>query len=254
MRLRVLGCSGGIGAGLRTTSFLVDDDILIDAGTGVGDLSLEEMARIDHIFLTHCHLDHIVSIPFLVDSVGAMRGTPLTVHGLPETLEALHRHILNGTIWPDFTVIPSKAEPFIRFHPLGKDETVTLGGRKIRPLPADHVVPAIGYHLDSGQGSLVFSGDTGGCSVFWEMVNNIANLRYVLIETAFCNAEKDLAVVSKHLHPDALAKELANLKRPAEVMITHLKPGEAEATMEEVYHAAAAHQPRRLKIHDILEF
>lgn len=254
MKLRVLGCSGGIGAGLRTTSFLVDDDILIDAGTGVGDLSLEEMAGIDHVFLTHCHLDHIVSIPFLMDSVGAMRDKPLIVYALSETLEALHRHVLNNTIWPDFTVIPSKAAPFIRFCPIDNNETVTLSGRKIRPLPANHVVPAIGYHLDSGHGSLVFSGDTGGCSAFWEVVNNIENLRYVLIETAFCNAEKDLAEVSKHLYPDLLAKELANLKRPAEVMITHLKPGEAEATMEEVYHAAAAHQPRRLKIHDILEF
>lgn len=254
MRLRVLGCSGGIGAGLRTTSFLVDDDILIDAGTGVGDLSLEEMARIGHIFLTHCHLDHIVSIPFLVDSAGAMRNAPLTVYGLPETLEALHRHVLNDTIWPDFTVIPSEAAPFIRLASITMGETVVLNGRKIRPLPAYHVVPAVGYHLDSGHGSLVFSGDTGGCSAFWERVNNIENLRYVLIETAFPNAEKDLAVISRHLYPDRLAKELASLKHPAEVMIMHLKPGEAEATMEEVHYAAAMHQPHRLRVHDILEF
>ena len=34
MRLRVLGCSGGIGGRhLRTTSYLLDSDILIDAGT-----------------------------------------------------------------------------------------------------------------------------------------------------------------------------------------------------------------------------
>ena len=53
MRLRVLGCSGGIGGRhLRTTSFLVDSDVLIDAGTGVGDLSLAELSLIDHIFLS----------------------------------------------------------------------------------------------------------------------------------------------------------------------------------------------------------
>lgn len=254
MRLRVLGCSGGIGAELRTTSFLVDDDILIDAGTGVGDLSLEEMVRIDHIFLTHCHLDHIVSIPFLVDSVGAKRDMPVTVYALPETLEALHLHILNGTIWPDFTVIPSAAAPFIRLHPIGKDQSIELNGRKIRPLPADHTVPAVGYHLDSGHGSLAFSGDTGTCTAFLAAVSNIENLRHVLIETAFSNAEKNLAEISKHLYPDLLARELAAFKPTAALMITHLKPGEASITMEEIYLAAASHQPRRLRIHDILEF
>ena len=69
MKIRVLGCSGGIGGSLRTTSFLVDDDVLIDAGTGVGDLSLEQLAKIDHIFVSHSHLDHVTSIPFLVDTV-----------------------------------------------------------------------------------------------------------------------------------------------------------------------------------------
>lgn len=78
MRLRVLGCSGGIGGRhLRTTSFLVDNDVLIDAGSGVGDLSLAELTRIDHVFVTHSHLDHVTSIPFLVDTVGGMRDRPL---------------------------------------------------------------------------------------------------------------------------------------------------------------------------------
>ena len=67
MKLRILGCSGGIGGSLRTTSMLLDHDVLIDAGTGVGDLSLEEMSAIDHVFLTHSHLDHIVFIPFMLD-------------------------------------------------------------------------------------------------------------------------------------------------------------------------------------------
>lgn len=59
MKVRVLGCSGGINQGVATTSFLVDDDILIDAGTGVGDLSLEEMRRIKPVFISHSHLDHM---------------------------------------------------------------------------------------------------------------------------------------------------------------------------------------------------
>jgi len=80
MKLRILGCSGGIGGRhLRTTSMLLDNDILIDAGTGVADLSLTELSLIDHIFLTHSHLDHVASIPFMVDTVGGMRDQPLTL-------------------------------------------------------------------------------------------------------------------------------------------------------------------------------
>ena len=48
MTLRVLGCSGSIASGCKTTAFLLDDDVLIDAGTGVGDLPLDALARIDH--------------------------------------------------------------------------------------------------------------------------------------------------------------------------------------------------------------
>ena len=80
MKLRVLGCSGGIGGDAQTTAMLLDDDILIDAGTGVGNLSMEEMVKIDHIFLTHAHLDHVAFIPFLVDTVGYLRTRPIIIH------------------------------------------------------------------------------------------------------------------------------------------------------------------------------
>ena len=111
MELRVLGCSGGVGAGLRTTTLLLNEHILFDAGTGVGDLSLEEMAGIKHIFLTHSHLDHIADIPLLVDSVFDRINQPIVVHGLHETIEALRRHIFNNVIWPDFTKLPTAENP-----------------------------------------------------------------------------------------------------------------------------------------------
>ena len=85
MKLRILGCSGGIGSDSDTTSMLIDSDILIDAGTGVGNLSLEELIQIDHIFVTHSHLDHIVFIPFLVDTVGFIRKKPITIYATQST-------------------------------------------------------------------------------------------------------------------------------------------------------------------------
>ena len=102
MKLRILGCSGGIGGDLRTTSMLLDDDVLIDAGTGVGDLSIGALAAIDHIFLTHSHMDHVACVPFVADTVGWLREKPITVHATRATLDILKEHLFNWKLWPDF--------------------------------------------------------------------------------------------------------------------------------------------------------
>src|SRR5256886_9045175 len=153
MRLRVLGCSGGIGGRhLRTTSFLVDSDILIDAGTGVGDLTLAELSQIDYIFITHSHLDHVTSIPFLVDTVGGMRSKPLVVYATRATTEILRNHLFNWAIWPDFSEIPSAEAPFLRYEEIALGICVQLGARRITPLPARHPVPAGGFPPPQRQG------------------------------------------------------------------------------------------------------
>jgi ribonuclease BN (tRNA processing enzyme) len=255
MRLRVLGCSGGIGGRhLRTTSFLLDSDILIDAGSGVGELTLAELSRIDHIFVTHSHLDHVTSIPFLVDTVGGMRAKPLVVHAVPATIEILRNHLFNWAIWPDFAEIPTPEAPFLRYEEIEVGTTVELDGRRITPLPAKHTVPAVGYHLDSGAASLVFTGDTGPNDALWRAVNRIANLRYLIIETAFSNKERHLAEISRHLCPATLAEELAKLERNAEIYITHLKPGEIEPTMLEIEECAGKFRPQMLQNNLVLEF
>jgi ribonuclease BN (tRNA processing enzyme) len=246
MKLRVLGCSGGIGGNLRTTSFLLDQDVLIDAGTGVGELSLTELAMIDHVFVTHSHLDHVACIPFMVDSVGFMRDRPLTIYASAETLDILKQHIFNWKIWPDFSEIPNVRQPYMRYQPIELGEAIILNGRRITPIPANHVVPAVGYHLDGGKASLVFSGDTTNNNALWKVVNKIENLRYLIIETAFSNSEKDLAVISKHLCPSMLAAELIKFKHDAEVFITHLKPGELELTMREIENCVRGPCPRML--------
>lgn len=234
MRIKILGCSGGIGGALRTTSLLVDRDILIDAGTGVGDLTIDEMMAIDHIFVTHSHLDHIAFIPFLIDTVNGLRHHPVTVHAIPETIQSLKEHIFNWKIWPDFNVIPDREQPFLKYSVLQPGAPVDVAGRTITPVPANHVVPAVGYCLDSGRGSLIFTGDTASCDALWQKANAIANLKHVIIETSFTNAEADMARLSKHLCPSMLFEELAKLERPAEVYITHLKPGEGEKIMREI--------------------
>ena len=255
MRLRVLGCSGSIGGQQnRTTSFLVDQDILIDAGTGVGDLSLAELTLIDHIFVTHSHLDHVDSIAFFLDSVGALRPKPVTVYTTKPTIEILKRNLFNWDIWPDFTVIPTPEEPWLRYQEIGVGEVIALGNRRITVLPAIHTVPAVGYLLDSGKGSLVFTGDTGPNDGLWNIVNQIENLKFLIIETAFSDKDRWLAELSKHLCPSMLGEELVKLKRPAEIYITHLKPSEIELTMQEIEELPGDFRPRPLHNNHVFEF
>jgi len=247
MRVRVLGCSGGIGGSLRTTSLLVDDDILVDAGTGVGDLSLDALAKIDHIFVSHSHLDHVTSIPFLVDTVCWMRKAPIVVYAIRETIEILREHLFNWKIWPDFTQIPDAKSPFMVWREIAVGQCVEVRGRRITPLPANHTVPAVGFALETPRASLVYTGDTTANDALWPLVNAMPNLKYLIIETAFSNKERDIARVSKHLCPDMLAQELEKLRHRPDVFITHLKPGEGALTMREVQQAAGRWRPRMLE-------
>ncbi|HYC49402.1 MAG TPA: 3',5'-cyclic-nucleotide phosphodiesterase [Burkholderiales bacterium] len=253
MKLRILGCSGGIGGDLRTTSMLLDHDVLIDAGTGVGDLSVAELTQIDHIFVTHSHMDHVASIPFLADTVGWMREKPIVVHATAETLAILREHLFNWKLWPDFSQIPDPARPVLRYETIEIGVPVKLGTRTVTPLPANHVVPAVGFHLDSGRASLVFSGDTTTNDALWQHVNAIDNLRYLIIETALSDRERDLAVASKHLCPSLLAEELAKLRRHADVYVTHLKPREAELIMEEIGSRVSERRPQMLRMNQVFE-
>jgi len=254
MKIRILGCSGGIGGDQYTTALLLDDDILIDAGTGVGRLSIEALARIDHVFITHSHLDHIASIPLMVDTVGRMRDKPLVLHATAATLSILRGHIFNWEIWPDFSRIPNPVAPYMRYETIAIGKPVQIGERRITALPANHVVPAVGYQLDNGVTSLVYTGDTTANDALWEILNGIDNLRYLIIETAFSNQEREIAVLSKHLCPSMLQEELRKLKRPVEIYITHLKPGEDALIMREIEACIGEYQPRRLVNDQVFEF
>jgi len=255
MKVRILGCSGGIGGRhLRTTSMLVDHDILIDAGTGVADLSLAELAMIDHVFITHSHLDHIASLPLMIDSIADMRDKPVTVYATDATLEILRNHIFNWAIWPDFSEISIRQAAVMQYRAIRVGEKIALGERTITAVPAEHAVPAVGYHLDSGAGSLVFTGDTTINDAFWPVLNRIANLRYLIIETAFSNQEKRLAAMSKHLCPSMLGEELARLERTAKIYISHLKPGQIELIMSEIEECAGDFNPKMLQNNKVFDF
>ena len=249
MLIRVLGCSGAIAAGCRTTAFLLDDDVLIDAGTGVGDLTLDELVRIDHILVSHSHLDHIVSIALLADSAVRRRRAegrgPIRVHALAPTLDALRAHVFNGIVWPDFTRLPSAERPALELLPIEHGQRLVLGGRTIEVLEAEHTVPACGFAVESSEGWWVFTGDTGPNPALWRRLNELT-VAHLVIETAFGDGERDLACVSRHLCPSALGGELAQLHGPhnarVDVHITHIKPGDDARVMAEIVGLETPHR------------
>jgi ribonuclease BN (tRNA processing enzyme) len=251
MQIRVLGCSGSIAAGCRTSAFLVDHDLLIDAGTGVGDLDLDELARIDHIFISHSHLDHVLSIGLLADSVMRLRvgHAPIQVYALAATIEALRAHVLNGVIWPDFTRLPTADAPLLHFSAVAVGQVIEIGARRVEVLPASHTVPAVGYAVTgagTARGAWVYTGDTGPNPALWERLNAM-HVAALVIETAFRDDERQLAHISQHLCPTSLGRELSHLHQDAEVFITHIKPGETEAVMSEIMTQCSAHRIEALR-------
>ena len=253
MKVRVLGCSGAIARDCRTTSFLLDHDLLVDAGTGVGDLTLDEMRGIDHVLLTHSHLDHVAALPLMVDAIAGQKTTPIQIHALQGTIDALKAHIFNNTIWPDFSKIPDPAAPFISFHPLELGQTLQLAGKHIEVLPAVHTVPAVGYAVSAGKGCWVFTGDTERNPAWWARINQL-DVAMLVIETAFSNRERDLAKRSLHLAPHALAGELDCIAsgKSYPIYITHTKPAETELIMAEIQRfdqtrALARHIPHDIR-------
>lgn len=250
MRIKVLGCDGGIGDPLRTCAVLLDDDVLIDAGTGVGDLPLSALRAIDHVFLTHAHCDHIASLPLLVDAVMPTRQTPVTVYATADTVQALRDNVFNWSVWPDFTQLPALDRPVIRYSPVQVGETIRLGDRSITPVPARHSIPTVGFEIN---GRLVYCGDTTVCDELWDVVNRFDDLQYLIIETAFDDARIGLAEVTCHLCPTLLAAELEKLQRPAAVYIAHMKPGLGDAIMGQIGKTVRRAKPQRLERGHVLE-
>ncbi|MCG7405415.1 MULTISPECIES: 3',5'-cyclic-nucleotide phosphodiesterase [Caballeronia] len=259
MNVRVLGCSGAIrsggdDAGDRggTTALLVDGDIMIDAGTGVAVLTDDELARIDHVFLTHSHLDHIAYLPLMIDATSDSRDRPLVVHASRATLDILQAHIFNNLIWPDFTRIPSPDAPGVRFEALEVGECFMLNGRTVTALPARHTVPSMGLAVSNATACIAFSGDTTSNPEFWAAVCALPGLRHVIVETAYPDAQIALARAAHHYCPKLIADDLRGRAMKAELLISHLKPPHGAQILEELRAALPDVSLRALRAGEVL--
>jgi len=247
MRIRVLGCSGGIGAGARTSALLVDNDVLIDAGTGIGDLDLSDLDSIRHVFLTHAHLDHIAGLPMLVDHVFDENfDAPLTVYAREETLRAVQDHLFNGVIWPDFTRLPTPENPMLRWHVTGPGDTIRIGHRNFYAVDVMHTVPSLGYTVQNSGGVFAVSGDTKTNETLWPVLNACDDLRVLVIEVSFPDELGALAADSGHYTPRTLTDDLKRLRHEPEIWLTGMKPGEEDRIFKQVVKAAPEKNIRML--------
>ena len=166
------------------------------------------------------------------------------MHALPQTLQALKTHIFNGVIWPDFTRLPSAEQPLLAFEPFAIGDVLAIGERRIEVLPAEHTVPAVGFAVlgaTPDAGAWVFTGDTGPNPALWQRLRSL-RVAHLVIETAFSDEERALAQISRHLCPETLGRELAQLEGSIEVHITHIKPGEVEAVMGQIGGLCSGHR------------
>lgn len=230
MRLKILGCHGGESPSHRTTSFMIDERLVLDAGSITRGLSVPEQNRIDYVFLSHSHLDHIRDLAMLADNVIGQRKKPVEYYCTDATADALEKHLFNNVLWPDFTKIPNPSDPdnpTVRINRFQSGDTIELDRYEVSTVKVDHPVDCHSLSVKGQGGTLTYSGDTGPTDALWEKVNQIDDLKILIIEVSFPNAMLQLAKVSGHLTPELLAKELEKLKPKTnpEILIYGMKPG-----------------------------
>lgn len=221
---------------------LIDNDVLIDAGTGIGDLALADLDSIRHVFLTHAHLDHVAGLPMLVDRVFDEDFTvPLTVYAREETLRAVQDHLFNGVIWPDFAKLPSAAKPMLRYQVCSPGDTIQIGHRDFYAVDVMHSVPSLGYTVQNSGGAFAVSGDTKSNETLWPVLNACDDLRVLVIEVSFPDEMEKLATESGHYCPRTLTRDLKQLRHNPDIWLTGMKPGEEAVILQQVT-AAAPHR------------
>lgn len=253
MRLRVLGCSPGMGTGAGTTAFLLDQDTLIDAGSGVSSLDSASLQAVRRVFLTHAHLDHCGFLPFVAGAASERTGGTLEVYGRIEVLEALSAHLFNGRLWPDLRKLPSSDRPLVRLVPVRPAVPVIWESRLAVLFETRHTVPAGGWWIEGEGRAFAFTGDTASCPAIWTALNGLPRLDVLIVEVSFPDEQAGLAELGGHLTPATLAADLRGLRHPAKILLTHLAPGNEIRILDQC-RAALAPRPVDLLQPGTLEF
>ncbi|MGD8441472.1 MAG: 3',5'-cyclic-nucleotide phosphodiesterase [Holophagae bacterium] len=246
MDFRVLGSFGGDSPDCRMTSFLIDGTVMVDAGAITRALTIDEQRAIRHVLISHTHMDHTATLPFLIENIFGTHPEPLSIYCAKRALGAVRRHLFNNDTWPDFTRIPDHIEPSVRFHEIVAEEPFVIAGLpggdlEVSAIPVDHIVPTTGFLLRQGSSSVLFTSDTGPTDRVWQVANDTDDLAALITECSFPNRLQSVADVSRHLTPATLAVELGKLERDVPVLIYHLKPPYVEELRAELAGAMLPH-------------
>jgi ribonuclease BN (tRNA processing enzyme) len=225
MKLRVLGCSGGSVRGRFLSCFLLNDRIALDAGGLTGPLTLEEQLGVRHVIVSHTHLDHNCGLPFFVDNVFGRLDEPIFVYGTAPVVESLRNHMFNDELWPDFSRLPSAEAPTLKFQEVKPEEVFEIEGLSFTPIEVEHLIPTVGFVIDDGSGSIIYTSDTGPTHRIWQVASSQPSLKCVITEISFSDDDEALARASGHMTPGILAGELKKISKDVRVLITHTKPG-----------------------------
>ncbi|MBF0299425.1 MAG: 3',5'-cyclic-nucleotide phosphodiesterase [Oligoflexia bacterium] len=224
MIVRVIGGHGGVSPGYKVTSYLVDGQLLIDAGSVAEGIMIEEQIKIDYILLSHSHLDHIKDIAFLCDNCFGHRQKPFEVYADDEVKKAITTHLMNDIIWPDFSKLPNKNNPTIRFFGTHPEKAVQLEDFNILPVPVNHPCNSMGFILEKKDKAIVFTQDTGPTERIWELAKGYKNLKAIFTEVSFPNFMQKIATNSFHHTPNSIKEEIKKMPKDVPIFVGHLKP------------------------------
>ncbi|MDH4161368.1 MAG: 3',5'-cyclic-nucleotide phosphodiesterase [Nitrospirota bacterium] len=236
MKVKVLGCSGSETIGHNPPGFLVNDTVMLDAGTITAALTIEQQSRITDVFISHTHLDHLKSLLFLADNVIGRIRKPVKIHSIPKVLDAIRKHLMNELIWPDFTKIPTPKNPVLAYAPFAAMKTIRVAGLSVKAVPMNHPVPAVGFLVSDGKTSFIYTADTGPNERIWKEAAKAKNLKGIIVDTSFPNSLGFIADASGHFTPGQLAADLAraNVGYDVPIYIYHIKPVHKKKVISEL--------------------
>lgn len=250
MRLRVLGCNGGITPGHGTSAFLINDSLLVDSGTGVENLTLLEMSKVRSVLLTHSHLDHISHLPFLLNNIINSFEEPVQVFGIPQTIEALKKHIFNDIIWPDFLILPTPKKPCVVLNKINYGDILHIDNFEVEVVPVQHSIPAAGFVISSKDSSIAFTGDCYENDVFWLKLNERAPVDMLIVDNQYKASEKEISRLAQHYFPSLLRKDLLKLNYLAPLFLTNVPPSNNQEILDEIDKELESWNPTILKTND----